>query len=139
MALVIATQRFVMEGYSEIKEKSHWWSKGKYVRKLITDVTWVEAICDDSEVETILEGKIKEKMQRRGDDRGRNFEGWNAYRKYFKPGEYDRYPNGFEFELRIEYIRDWKMKKIIEVLDGKQFAILCKELGISGEEAMMKP
>lgn len=139
MALVRATQSFVMEGYSEIKEKSHWWSKAKYVRKLITNTTWVETICDDSEAEKILEEKIKDKMQRRGDNRGRNFEGWSSYRKYFKPGEYNSYPNGKELEMGIEYVRDWKMKKIIEVLDGKQFAVLCKELGISVEEAMMRP
>lgn len=139
MALVKATQRFVMEGYVEIDEKMHWWSKPKYVRKLVTNVAFVEVVCDESEVEKIIEEKIKDKMQRSRYYIGRNFEGWNSYRKYFEPGEYDSYPNGFELETEIEYIRDLNMKEIINLLNGKQFAILCKELGISGGEALIRP
>lgn len=139
MALVMASQVFVMEGYAEIPKYAHWWSRAKYVRDITRLLTGVSAICDEVDVPAIIEEKIKQEME---EDKGfswhRNFEGWTSYRKYCKPGEFDDYPEGKNFELRIDYIRDWKMEKIVKTLDGNQFAILCKELGISGGEAIAK-
>ncbi len=137
MALVVATQKFVMEGYTEVKERSHWWSKPKYVRKLINCITWETCICDDSEAEFILEQKIKEKIKNTN-GWGRNFEGWTSYRKFLKPGESYDWPDGGECKMRIDYIRDWKMEKIIKVLDANQFAKLCKELQSSIENEIAK-
>ena len=57
----------------------------------------------------------------------------------FRSGELDDYPDGKEAELRIDYIRNWKMEKIIRELDGNMFAVLCKELGITASEALLKP
>ena len=70
------------------------------------------------------------------DSWGEDFEGWSSYRKYCTPGELEKYPDGIEYKLNIEYIRNWKMEKIIKELDATQFAILCKEVGISSEDAI---
>ncbi len=137
MALVRASQSFVAEGFTELKEKKHWWSRAEYVRTQIRCFAGVSAICDDSEAPAIIEEKIKESMKK-DSGWGRNFEGWTSYRKYFKPGELDGYPEGKVAELNLEYIRDWKMDKITKELDGNLFAVLCKELGISGGEAIAR-
>lgn len=135
MALVEAHQTFVVEGYSEIKEKTHLFARTQYVRKPIKVLTGVTCICDETEAVAVIEEKIKEEMkQLRG--WGNNFEGWSSYRKYCNPGEYKDFPNGKEFNLDIEYIRNWKMEKIIKELDAIQFATLCNELGIGAEEAL---
>lgn len=137
MALVKAGQSFVLEGFAEIKEKKHWWCRAEYVRKQIRLMSWVEAVCDEAEVATVIEEKIQKSMKR-DNGCGRNFEGWTSYRKYYKPGELTSYPEGKEAELQIEYIRDWKMEKIMKELDGNLFAVLCKELEISGGEAIAR-
>lgn len=137
MALVWAGQIFVLEGYTQLKEKENLFTKPKNVRRQISLLTGVESICDETEVATVIEEKIKETMKKTN-GWGENFEAWSSLRKYCKPGEVDEYPEGEEFELEIRYIRDWKMEKIMKKLDGNQFAILCKELGISAGEAVAK-
>lgn len=91
---------------------------------------------------------------------GMNFEGWTSYRKYFKEEELKKKFNGGfsyvefyydcsswqlenykadkEIDLKMEYIRDWRMERIVKELDGNLFAVLCKELGISGGEAIAR-
>lgn len=81
MALVRVSQSFVMEGYAEVKEKAHLFARAKYVKKLIKLITWVSAICDEAEVDQIIEEKIKQEMQQ-SKGWGRNFEGWSSYRKF---------------------------------------------------------
>lgn len=125
MALVRASQEIIIETYTEYKRI---FNRSKYVRVPELLRTWVEAICDETEVTEIIEKKIKEKVEKPY---------VTSYRKYAKPGEYD-YPKGKEFELKVEYIRDLRMREIIETLNGSQFAILCKELGISAGEAIGK-
>lgn len=137
MALVKAGQSFVLEGFAEIKEKEHWWCRAEYVRKQIRLMSWVDAFCDETEVSSVIEEKIQ-KLMKSDNGWGRNFEGWTSYRKYYKPGELSSYPDGKKAELQIEYIRDWKMEKIMKELDGNLFAVLCKELGISGGEAIAR-
>lgn len=125
MALVWASQELIIETYDEYKKM---FTRSKYVKFPTLLRTWVEVICDETEVTEIIEKKIKEKVQESSG---------TSYRKYAKPGEYD-YPKGKQFELKIHYIRDLKMREIIEKLNGSQFAILCKELGISGAEAVAR-
>lgn len=138
MALVWAAQIFVLEGYTQLKEQKKLFTKPKNIRTQISLLTGVESICDETEVTTVIEEKIKEKMEKTN-GWGENFEGWSSIRKYCKPGEVDEYfSEGKEFELEIRYIRDWKMEKIMEKLNGNQFAILCKELGISAGEAVAR-
>ena len=48
------------------------------------------------------------------------------------------YPDGKVQKLKLDYIRDWKMEEIIKELDGNKFAALCKELGITAGEALLK-
>lgn len=138
MALVRASQSLIMEGYTEIKEKPHWLKKGTYVREKISLRTWVWAICDEEEAGAVIEEKIKQKMKETS-GWGRNFEGWSSYRVYCNPGEVGEEPNGTQWKLKLSYIRDWKMERIMEELDGNQFSILCKELGIGAGEALIKP
>jgi len=130
MALVRASQSFVIEGYSELEKKSHLFARGRCVREQIKLFTWVDCICDESEVVEVIEEKIKEEMKNKS-GWGKNFEGWTSCRKYFKPGEHEDYPEGRECQLNIEYIRNWKMEKIIQNLDAVQFATLCKEVGMN--------
>lgn len=137
MALVKASQTFIMEGYTELKEKKHWIGRTNYVRKKIHLHMWVTAICDEKEAETIIKEQIRQKMKETS-GWGRNFEGWNSYRTYCNPEEVWEYPNGVQWELKLSYIRDWKMETIMKILDGNQFAVLCKELGISANEAIVK-
>ena len=126
MALVKARQTVVLEGYTYKPV----FTQTNLVRKLIKVFTAVECICDETEVEARIEEKIKEKMQQ-VEGWGENFEGWSSYRKYLKPGESPSWPKGKKTTLDIEYIRNWKMEKIIKELDANQFAILCKELGMN--------
>lgn len=137
MALVKVKQEFVVQGYEEIKRKKRFSKRTEYVKKPIKYLTSVEAICDETRVNDIIEEKIKEELEEaKGWDN--DFRGEVSYRKYCKPAELYSYPAGKEFEMEIEYIRDWKMKTILEELDANQFATLCKELGISGGEAISK-
>ena len=117
MALVKASQIFVMEGFTMLKKKKHWWKRKEYQRVPILSYGWVE---------------------RKEPGRGKCFEGWKSYRKYFKPGELMSYPDGKVQKLKLDYIRDWKMEEIIKELDGNKFAALCKALGITAGEALLK-
>lgn len=135
MALVRASQKVVFEGYRKEIKRQYPFTKQKVVDTTINFLGWVECICDEKEVEE----KIKEKIQHTMKNtkiRADTEEIWTYYRTYCCSGEFDGYPNREEFEIKVEYIRDWKMSKIIEELDGSQFAILCKELGISVTEAV---
>lgn len=137
MALVWASQEFVVQGYEEIERKKRFSNRIEYIKKTIKYLIGVGTICDESEVSNIIEEKIKEELEKaKGWDS--DFRGEVSYRKYCKPAEFYDYPTGKEFELKIDYIRDWKMKEILKQLDGNQFAILCKELGISGAEAVAR-
>lgn len=137
MALVKASQIFVMEGFTMLKKKKHWWKRKEYQRVPILSYGWVETICDESEAPQIIEEKIRNRMKKEP-GRGKCFEGWKSYRKYFKPGELMSYPDGKVQKLKLDYIRDWKMEEIIKELDGNKFAALCKELGITAGEALLK-
>ncbi len=107
MALVWASQSLVLEGYAYFKERAHLFAKTNYVKKPIYAFTGVSIICDESEVKSIIEEKIREKMLQL-EGWGEKFEGWSCYRKYCKPGEMYEYPEGKEFKLKIEYIREKK-------------------------------
>lgn len=137
MALVCARQEFVVDGYKEVKRKKPFGKKIEYVKEPIRYLTGVEVICDELEVNNIIEEKIKEKLE---EEKGRNdnFNGEVSYRKYAEPAELYGCHDRIEFKLQIEYIRDWKMQKILQELDANQFAILCKELGISGAKAVAR-
>ena len=123
MALVKVSQKFVMEGHEKYRKM---FTRSTNV-KPITILSSVEAICDELEAVEVIERKIEERVE--------GEENCSSYRKCCKPREYG-YRNGTEFELCMEYIRDWPMKKIIKELDPNQFAILCKELEITPIEAI---
>lgn len=142
MALVRASQAFVMEGFIQLERKKHFWSRTKdlVARIKTTKISWVHAICDEADAPEIIEEKIREQMKEkkcRESDLG-NFEGWTSYRKYFEPGELTDYPEGKDAPLKLDYIREWKMEKVIHELNAEQFAVLCKELGITADEALLK-
>lgn len=137
MALVRASQEFVVDGYKEVKRKKPFRKKTEYIKEPIRYLTGVKVICDELEVNNIIEEKIKEKLE---EEKGwnDNFRGKVSYRKYAEPAELYGCHDRIEFKLEIEYIRDWKMQKVLQELNANQFAILCKELGISGTEAVKK-
>lgn len=159
MALVKATQVVILEGFTELKKRKHWWCRAEYVRTPISCAKSFAVICDDEDAPAIIEQKIQDAMNNTN-GWGNNFEGWKSYRKYFKPEELKKKFNGGyssaefyycfsscqleyykadkEIGLKIDYIRDWKMEKIVKELDGNLFAVLCKELGISGGEAIAR-
>lgn len=159
MALVKASQIIILEGFTELKKRKHWWCRAEYVRTPISYAKFFSVICDDTDAPAIIEQKIQNSMKNTN-GWGINFEGWTSYRKYFKPKELKKKFNGGfssdefyydcsswqleyykadkEIELKMEYIRDWRMEKIIKELDGNLFAVLCKELGISGGEAIAR-
>ena len=53
--LVQFTKGFTMEGETGFKERKHFWSKATEVRYKIYINTWVNGICDESEVEAEIE------------------------------------------------------------------------------------
>lgn len=140
MALVWASQDFVVEAYEYVTRKKWFSNRTKSIKRQIKGLRGVEIICDESEVSNIIEEKIKEILEK--EKRKYNYSEI-SYRKYCKANEFDYrngidYSNEKEFKLEVEYIRDWKMEKIMKELDGNQFAILCKELGISAVEAIAR-
>ncbi len=140
MALVCARQSFLIEGYKVVERKKWFRNCTEEVKKPIRYLAWVKAICDESNVSSVIEEKIKEKVENEKGYYEGNFNGVLSYRKYCKPNEFygSRYLDEKEFELKIDYIRNWKMQDILEALDGNQFATLCRELGINAEEAIKK-
>lgn len=160
MALVKATQVVVFEGFTELKKRKHFGGRTEYVRTPISYAKIFSIFCDDAEAPALIEQKIKDSMKNTS-GWGRNFEGWTSYRKYFKPEELRKnflnggfgsdefkysmcywqmedYKAGKKTELELDYIRNWRMERVIKELDGNLFAVLCNELGISGGEAIKR-
>ena len=72
--LVSYHKGFVMEGEASFKERKHFWSKPELVRRKIYSTTGVYGICDDSELDAVVEDKIQRRLKSSG--WGTNFSGW---------------------------------------------------------------
>jgi len=94
-----------LKGYSIVPKYKHWYSKGKKERCQISLRSGIHTICDEKDIESNVDKSLKEAMNDIG--WGENFEGWSEYE--------------WTYDLRITYIKDLKMKEIIEKLTGEQF------------------
>ena len=95
----------ILKGYSTLIKREHWYSKGKKERYQIKLNTGIRGICDESEIESTIDKLLKMEMKDPG--WGENFEGWTDYE--------------WRYDLKVTYIKDMKMKEIIEKLTGEQF------------------
>ena len=71
---------FIMEGENTITERKHFWSKPKSVRQKIYTTTNIHGICDDSELDTIVEAQIQKSLTSSG--WGKDFSGWQRVLTY---------------------------------------------------------
>lgn len=130
--LVYFYKGLTLEGEASFFEKKHFWSKPVEDRRNIHLFTWIEGICDESEVEQEIARRTKESLEK-NTGWGTNFSGWlrvltrdEALRiaKEEKWTNLDRIPKD---EPRVEYLATWKMDKILKTLTGEQFVQFCKE------------
>lgn len=121
--LVRVHQGFIMIGYT--KEKI----RRQLICRRIEVYDSVEFICDEAEVEVLMPKKIKEHMEK-SKGWGIDFEGWTSYTTEV-PKEHQKYDlEGIsKLVLKSEYVKDWKMDKILKKLSGVEFAQFCKEMG----------
>lgn len=94
-----------LKGYSILSKRKHWYSKLEKERKQIKLNTGIHTICDEKDIESNVNKLLTEEMNSSG--WGENFEGWSDYE--------------WTHDLRINYIKNLKMKEIIEKLTGEQF------------------
>jgi hypothetical protein len=128
-----------MEGETGFKERKHFWNKATEVRHKIYVNTWVNGICDESEVEAEIERKTLEELKTSG--WGIHFSGWERVVPYDEAVEIYK-ERGWENQLgdiptgkvRLAYINEWKMDKILSVLTGEQFAQFCKDICIESNK-----
>ena len=133
---------FILEGEATFKEKKHFWSKPEFNRRKIYENTCVYGICDDSELDSVVERLTEKRLAREG--WGDDFSGWRmltyeesldvAKRKNWDKG-YVKYrvPDG---KVTIETLDSWTVEKAAKKLNGKQFAQYCRDYGITIKEAI---
>lgn len=131
--LVYFHKGFTMEGETTCSERKYPWSKEERVRQKIYLHTGIDGICDESEVDAEIERLTAEEFKSSG--WGHDFSGWQRivpYEELLTIAERrewikQRLSTG---KVTIEYIKDWKMSKILEKLTGEQFAQFCRELQV---------
>ena len=135
--LVYFHKRFLMEGTTHFKERKHFWNKPEFVKHNIYCTTWVNGICDESEVEAEVERLTQKQLKSGG--WGYNFDCWHRVVPYLeacdiaKAQKWDPDHPIPKNELKTEPINEWPMEKIIKELTGKQFAQFCRENNIPAE------
>lgn len=135
--LVSYHKGFIMEGEASFKERKHFWSKPELVRRKIYSTTGVYGICDDSELDAVVEDKIQRRLKSSG--WGTDFSGWQRVLTFDECVEIAERENwGKHYvdfhlpscELTTRTLEDWTVKKAASELNGKQFAQYCKDYGI---------
>jgi hypothetical protein len=135
--LVSFHKGFIMEGEASFKERKHFWSKPELVRRKIYSTTGVYGICDDSELDTVVEDKIQRRLKSSG--WGTDFSGWQkvlTYEESVEVAERNNWSKDYvdfhlpSCELTTRTLEDWTVKKAASELNGKQFAQYCKDYGI---------
>lgn len=117
--LVHVSQSFAMTVFYKRKVKDGF-CKYHYQDDLSYCITWVNFVCDESEVDEQISKHIKEKMAKEKHYDGYTFE--------IPPGRYEgQYANGYTFSPKITYIKDMPIEKILKLLTGEQFARFLKE------------
>ena len=135
--LVSYHKGFIMEGENTYKEKKHFWSKPVEKRHKIYCTTGVHGICDDSELETVVEGQIQKSLASGG--WGKEFSGWQRVLTYEESVEISERENWSKdyvdfhlptCELTTKTLDDWTVARAAKELNGKQFAQYCRDYGI---------
>lgn len=135
--LVSYHKGFIMEGEASFKERKHFWSKPEFVRRKIYSTTGVYGICDDSELDAVVEDKIQRRLKSSG--WGTDFSGWQkvlTYEESVEVAERNNWSKDYvdfhlpSCELTTRTLEDWTVKKAASELNGKQFAQYCRDCGI---------
>ena len=131
--LVSFGKGFIMEGEASFKERKHFWDKPQEIIHKIYCTTGISGICDETELDAEVERLTQEQLKSSG--WGHKFHGWQRVVPYDESVEiYAEHGWDTEYiptcEVRLQYIRDWKMDKILKVLTGKQFLQFCKEIDL---------
>ena len=129
--LVCFGKGFTMEGECTEKYRKHFWSKPIEVREKIYLNTGISGICDEADLEAEVERLTKERLNN-SSGWGKDFSGWQRVVPYDEAisiaknigWSLDAVPTNF---LRITYLDDWTMDKVLKTLTGKQFAQFCKD------------
>lgn len=128
---------FVMEGENTIKVKKHFWSKPEFKRHKIYSTTSVYGICDDSELDVVVEEQIQKRLAQGG--WGIDFSGWQrilTYEESVEVAERKNWSKGYtdfhlpECKLTTKTLENWTVEKAAKELNGRQFAQYCRDYGI---------
>ena len=90
--------------------------------------TGVSFICDEKDIEKEVVRHIEDYIKDNRRVVGYSFE--------IPAGRYpddESCANGYQFKRYVDYVKDMKMSKILDLLTGEQFAQFCKEMGIGAE------
>lgn len=135
--LVSFHKGFIMEGENTITKKKHFWSKPESHRQKIYCTTGVFGICDDSELEAVVEEQVKDMLNSSG--WGKEFSGWQkvlTYEESVEISERENWGKGYvDFhlptcKLTTKTLDNWTVEKAAKELNGKQFAQYCRDYGI---------
>lgn len=134
--LVHYRRGFVLKGYADFTERKFF--KKVTSRHPIYISSGVSGICDEADVEAEVAKKIKLEMQDAA-CWGDNFSGWleictdaSELGKAYPYSDDEFIRKMCLSETIVTPVKEWTMKKIIENLNGVQFAQFCKENDISG-------
>jgi hypothetical protein len=119
-----------MEGESTLIECKHFWSKKQEIRQKIYGRGYIEGICDEQDVEKEVEKLLQKELQKSG--WGKDFSGWQRIMSYEECLEIAEergwqkplIPTG---KVKIEYVHNWTMEKILKTLTGEQFMQFYKD------------
>ena len=124
--LVCAARGLCLIGYASFYEKVSVFKK-ELIRRQIRLATGVNVICDEKDVESEINKAIQNELKS-SSGWGINFEGWSGY-DFSSTAEDEEYKKEHnEYPLRIEYIKDWKMDKVLSRLTMSQIIKLSNEL-----------
>jgi hypothetical protein len=119
-----------MEGENTITERKHFWSKLESRRHKIYCTTGISGICDITELDDMIERLTAEQLKSSG--WGKEFSGWQRVltkEECLKIAEELKWDDRCipTYNVKVEYIKDWPMEKILQRLTGEQFVQFCKE------------
>ena len=90
-------------------------------------ISTISFVCDEKDVDKEVEKRIENYFT----EESRKYR-ISGYGFEIPPGIYEgQYENGHTCTRTITYIKDFKMKEILELLTGEQYAQFCKEMGIT--------
>lgn len=86
-------------------------------------------VCDEKDVDK----EVKDRLEKCIAEESREYK-ISGYGFEIPAGIYEgQYENGYACTRTITYVKDLKMKEILELLTGEQYAQFCKETGITNK------